>query len=463
MLARMAPLGKYLLLWWVISVPCTTVSGQIALDSLKQRLEVEISGTGIWHSKPVQGSRRILLPEYLRWRRMQYNPEFNRTWKYAEDNPLYHAAYYMQAHARLRLLRGMQLFFTLNGEHRGFSYGVNSTSNILVYPMVKFAFDRSFDLAGRLFRAKGSVGNQWNPRLYEGLTLYNLFQQGHNYSFRYGKFQLRYFQLNDLLNGIGLNIDETYDIVSSIEELSLGSDWKMDSRAGFGMWSMGDNQWDTHWDLSLGVYQKDVRWYAQFSQRTPEEGLWQASMIACMVGNRLEKKGATVEYKQVIEARYYAAGYNQSFVDVNVFYRRRGLPQNYANTVGSHFYPMQVFDRPFSQWAVFTEYQDSIGRDVMGASMWMQAKWKVHPEISIRATADLSMIGADQVAPYLYPFFEFGIGWEPVENNFLSVGITNKGLNLDVHYPTHYLYAQPAFVFRLQRDLKSSWFLGHEE
>jgi hypothetical protein len=435
-----------------------------SLSFLKKKIEFDIAGSGLWHSKLPGSQKAIALPTYLKVKRKAYNNLFNKDWNYAEDNPLFHAAYQMSANSAIHVGKGLSVYASLIAEHRGFSYGINSTSNVLIFPQLKIAVDRKLKIGKRFLHIFGSVGNQINPRLYEGLTIYNLYQQGHNYRFRYGKFQLQYTQLNDLLNGIGLYIDETYDIIPSLEGIKLSKKWKLDIRTGFSYMPFFDTPNRSFTNLSAGVYIPDaLRLYSQISYRLDSNQFQSKSNYAYVIGIKYKKKTTRTRFTGTFEGRYYGGGFNMGFIDNRVLYRKTGKTTNYANTVGEHFYPLLLFDRPFSQWAVYTEYQDSVSHNVMGLCLNLDFRFKLHEEITLLQQYDFNYISASNGSSFIYPFYNVGLAWEPAEGNYISVSMTNKGMNLDMHYNTHYLYKHPTFMFRLQRDLRANWFNGQEE
>jgi len=44
--------------------------------------------------------------------------------------------------------------------------------------------------------------------------------------------------------------------------------------------------------------------------------------------------------------------------------------------------------------------------------------------------------------PFLYPFYNLGLGWSPVRGTTIALSHTNRAMNLDKHYPTLYLTEQ---------------------
>lgn len=428
-----------------------------SLHFLKDRVQLDITTKAYWQNVPTHSEKEILLPSYIREKRSQYNGYFNNNWKYAKDNPLYHAAFNLGFHTKVDVGKGLYLLGSLYTEHRGFSYGVNTTNNILLFPQLKFYVDRKFKIRSREISLTGYVGSHNNPRIYEGLTLYNLYQQGYNYKIRYKKFQLQYFQVNDLLNGTGMFIDETYDAIASLEGLRLNSTWRCDMKLGTSVYYMEDVNDRQFYNLSMGAYiPGKLRLYGQMSYRNTYMEFSESDKMAGVVGITFEKKTKRMRWDNRLECRYYGSFYNAGMINYNVYYRHAG--NVFGNTIGAHFYPVMLYDRPFSQWAVYAEYQDRNINRVGGISYTTNHRLKLHDELTLIQQYDINYIEASNGSRFVYPFATVSLAWEPLENNYLAVGITNKGMNLDMHYQTHYLFKYPSIMFSASRDLSGKWF-----
>ena len=64
---------------------------------------------------------------------------------------------------------------------------------------------------------------------------------------------------------------------------------------------------------------------------------------------------------------------------------------------------------------------------------------------------DINALYAEGLAPFVYPFYTIGLGWQPDERTNIAVIMTNRGMNLDLHYPTLYLYKHPFFGYTMTR------------
>jgi hypothetical protein len=159
------------------------------------------------------------------------------------------------------------------------------------------------------------------------------------------------------------------------------------------------------------------------------------------------------------EYRYYGSDFNIGFIDRTVSYRKPldsapfGELGNFGNTVGSQLYPLALFNRPFSQWAVFTEYQGN--KNLYAGILQAQVTYFFHQRFRANVRLDLNYIASTGDVGFFYPFYDVGLGWEPVPNSFASLSLSNKLMNLDRHYMTAYLNSSPTLNFRLQLSLAS--------
>lgn len=160
------------------------------------------------------------------------------------------------------------------------------------------------------------------------------------------------------------------------------------------------------------------------------------------------------------ELRYYGALYNSFYYMPGLRYRdpAYNIYSMYANTVGDHLYPLRKFDTPFSQWAMSTEFQ---WYDVFLANLTGNLQYRFDKKLGAFLDHDLNYIYAiskKTASPhrisYLYPFFDGGFVYTPAPNMQLKASMTNKAMNLDLHYPTHYLLKQPVFQIAMEARFK---------
>jgi len=193
------------------------------------------------------------------------------------------------------------------------------------------------------------------------------------------------------------------------------------------------------------------------SQPKFEKGL--VNQIAFVIGLKTKHETKKVIWTDVTEFRYYGKSFNARHFVNNVLYREllssRPL---YANTIGEYLYPLRKFETPFGQWAVFTEYQ---GSNVTSVSSSGLVSYQFSKKIAADLDYDLNLIMATKDTAYpnakidfFYPFFSFGIYYKPIRKFKAGLLVTNKGMNLDISYPTFYLYRRPYFGIKMSTVIK---------
>jgi hypothetical protein len=433
------------------------IYGQDSTNLLKKlnKIEFEISGDG-YYQNPT--NTNILLPNSIKEIRKVDNNNFNQQWNKGTDNPLFHFAYYLSFNSKTKIHKNITLWASLITEHRGFSYGVNNVSSILLFPQVRFEYHKKIAFLNDSLKIFISEGNQLFNSLYEGLTINNLYQQGHDVNIGWRKFNLRYFQLADLRQGIGLNIDDSYDYIASLEGINFSKRNKLDIRLGYSFYpeflsvkSINRNIYN----VSFGLYNsKSFRFYAQTSLRPNDDSIFNnIEKLASLVGVKFKIIKKKIQVDAAIEGRFYGAGFNSNFKNTNVNYRKSTI----NNSVGEYFYPLLQLDRPFSQWAAYSEYQSTNTYQNIGSILCqINSFYTFNNNFTINANLDFNYMIPEKDDPFLYPFYNIGFGWKE-DLNCILIGITNKGMNLDLHYPTYYLFSEPTFSITLKRTLPKSW------
>ncbi|MDH5400444.1 MAG: hypothetical protein OEX02_19980, partial [Cyclobacteriaceae bacterium] len=342
--------------------------------------------------------------------------------------------------------KGVTFHADFIGEHRGFSYGVYDTDNMIVYPRAEFTADRTISLFQKPLNFYVSVGNKQDVRLYEGLALYNLDAQGWDIHAQWAKFRITYHQLSDLHRWIGLNIGDSYDLLMSLEGLNITDTWKTDIKAGSYIYDSSPSLTEpTGIKVSASIYGGHTRFYLQSALRfNPDTSFQNKTAFVVGATRSLEQSRWSVDGRA--EFRYYGSYFNRGYKN-SVSYRdyNKGT---YRNTIGRSLYPLSLYDRPFSQWAVFTEYT---AMDVKGLTINGHGRYFMVKDLFLDLSADANLIMASGEKAFLYFYYTLAVGWQPLPDNYFMLGISNKGMNLDVHYPTHYFYKHPFFHLTLKR------------
>jgi hypothetical protein len=373
------------------------------------------------------------------------------------DNPILHGA--MFAHAALEARSaGLRLSCKLIMEHRGTSFGTYAMKNVAMLPKLFISIDTSFAVRGQTFNAGIEGGNYDDHTLYEGLTIYNMDLQGYHLHLKWRSFKLSVDHISDLNSVIGLNIDDQADCSLSMEEVPLGERLKLDVRAGYFeniLSSRTANRLPgSGMNASAALRWRDrLRLYAQVGVRSVDDPAFGgikrcADLIGCTYRGEVKKR---LDLNLTGEYRYYGRYFNEGYTyDGSCFYYR-GY-DGYAgcsswNTIGKQLYPLHVFYRPFSQWAVYTDYE---GRDVESLIFRADASYRLPGNCTLMCNLDFNYMEVSNEDPFLYPFYHVAFGWSPAPGTTIAFGRTNRAMNLDKHYPTLYLLEKGVSMVTVQ-------------
>jgi hypothetical protein len=399
-------------------------------------------------------------PSYPYWGTHDRQTNTWRPRKYATDNPLYHGASYIDIDTRFDVLPGFKVQANLVAEHRGMSYGVYDSRNMIVYPRIHLSADTAIHPFGERIQLHASTGHISDGSLYEGLTIYNLDWQGSNFWIKWKYFKLEYHKIGDLEAWIGLDAGDADDLIISAEEIPIAGGWKADLRAGryrYTTWEVAilpteNNVSEEGGTVSLGIYpSEDYRLYAQYGSR--DEGYSRASAScrsAYLVGASGNQSIGKLDLRTRAEYRHYGSTFNQGYID-----RLRGVPKyrDGISTIGDYLYPLSHFSRPFSQWAVFTDYQNQY---IDGLSLYLKAIYKLPYDVVLYGEIDLNQMFPETAEKFLWAFYDVGIGWSPRKGLLLRWTYSNKGMNLDRHFLMFYMYQDPAMNLAFEWDFKAA-------
>jgi len=451
-----------------ILIPIGCLLNANSLKYQQGKLKFDIGFLMLYHSSISDSPyySKILLPDFIRKKR-EDNPLISgNESEYLTDNPLFHGASCIDLSAHYELTKGISLHANLVCEHRGISYGPYSTPAMIVYPYYKGIIENKFQLFGRQFKFYGSFGHTLNARLYEGLNFYNIDVQGIELFLKTGHWKLKFHQIGDLFNGIGLNIGDLIDYSLSIEDISISSHLKSHLRLGVSNVINDLNM--LLWNFSFSLFSTSKPGFSVYSQvsfkscesgeeidekkydNSEKGGLFKKKGL--LLGFKIANSSSKFQFHLVQEFRYFSKIFNAGFINEDVCYRDPN-GETYNNTIGPNLYPLYLFNRPFSQWAVYTEYQS---KDVLGISSLIGVEHCLYKDINIILGLDFNVIFAEAEKAFFYPFYNVGFSWVLSKNAEVSLSLTNKAMNLDVHYPTFYLLQEPYVLIKISKKIDNS-------
>lgn len=373
--------------------------------------------------------------------------------RYIFDVPQLHGAMHTEFGATIKA-SGMGLKFSLLAEHRGMSYGVFNLGKMYLVPKYQFWLDTSFSIFGEKFGFGITNGNFDNFKLHDGLMIYNLDMQGSTWWVRWKNLTIAYQKIGDLAVGIGLNVGDANDWYIQLDSIKLLSDLAVDLYAGIFRYPSGGyfdyfsgaNSSNGHtFGARLHFTDINASLFAQYGYRyhEPDPAITMKSASAIVAGARWEHTSDLIELKTQAEFRSYGSFFNKGR------YYKAPLYAEYYNNA-RFLYPLARYDQPFSQWAVFTEYQN---RWVSCMTLLADAKVNIWKDLKGIVKLDINHITARNAEPFLYPFYEAGLAWEFTKGLSFSYTYTNRAMNLELSYPTLYLYKEGKYMLRTNWNL----------
>ncbi|MHB1277807.1 MAG: hypothetical protein ACYC1Q_05360 [Bacteroidia bacterium] len=335
-------------------------------------------------------------------------------------------------------------------EHRGLSYGVYNLKNIAVLPQYRVNVNKQFRLGKDSLNLEGKVGYFNNFSFDERLTIYNLDIEATLARLKFKKWNLHVIHIGDLQQSIGLNIGDA--LHSSLFRVNNWSSLNLKLGISHALFDMAD-QFYQNVDFSIAVYQKeDFRVYTQWSYRYSTLAFHKNAdldeNLAAILGFKINYQAKKTTLSHRIEARYYGKFYNTFLKTTDVHYRER--TPTYGNTTGPNLYPLYRFDRPFGQWAVYNEYNSDA---LMAGSAELDYLRQIAKFVKLRVTLDMHVIVPREMQVFAFAFYECGAQFILPQDYLLFAGISNKGMNLDKHYPTHYVFMEPVVQIKFSKDL----------
>ncbi len=412
----------------VVVLFCTVPSmlSASASDSSKSRwYSISISGEHLYQGGDNPYSTRIDMPDYIRQRRSA--ADTNGQFSTPRDNPLYHGAQYVDVQGRFHPADGIHVWASIITEHRGASYGVFNENAIRIVPQLNAELDTSFALLGSPFRFHASAGNERSLKLYEGLTIYNVETQGSHFFVEWHHLRFGYHKIGDLMFSYAMGIDDVDDWSLALESYPIDSINSIDVRVGTTGYSQ---RGESNTNYSAAFNSKRFKVYAQYSVRDHEGLSSPASLLGIDAHSYNDIPGLSI--KACLEWRRYRNYFNDN-------YSSSGSTSYYFYYYRD--YPLYLFRRPFSQWAIFTEYQD---KDQEGLTARFDVEWNIISSLFVICNLDVNRISSTYSEPFVYTFYDIGVAWQPLPQVRFMCSMTTKGMDLTRNVPgTFYMYDTP--------------------
>lgn len=371
-------------------------------------------------------------------------PNVRNTWGLNEDqltdNPFFHGSYLMKIGGKFNYGQDFEVVGSIIGEQRGFSDGVFSDQTRNLYTYLNAIYSKSYGKFSYFIQA----GDFWDFKLYEGLTFYNLETQSWIFKLQYGNFYIKHSGIGDLIKGIGLGIDDLYDYSFGVESVHIDVDklYPLDIRLGRSINRGSIGQGFNNLSLRLSG-PKNKSLYLQFSNG------FNGQDSAFLLGGEFEfKPTPRIEFNVNTEFRTYNSLFNKGYANT-VYYRNPDEPATYTNATNDVFIPLDFFERTFSQWAIYSEYQDE---NIASVATVNNANYNLFRSSFFLVDLDLNYLISES-ENFLYPFYNIGYAVRPVGELEISLTLTNRVMNFDKNYPTLYRSDNPYFLLRMYKPL----------
>lgn len=439
---------------------------QDSTSSIIDRIKLSYEGYGFYLPSSYVYKKGISLPKSL---------ESSRFYgKSVGDSPLFHGASAFGLRIESDIIKNYHVDALFVGEHRGISYGVFNTGNMIVYPVLRFRFVDTLRFGQQKWIVSGSGGQERNFQQGEGLYLYNL-----NCHAERIRLQVRPhlifegFHIGDLLLGIGLELDEVYQgsVIFKDLPLSKNSKKRLDVQFALTQWKGGyyANYYNyTNAEKTFFLPEivatlhinSDTKFYAHLGYKRVQNAYQIDSAIyytsktmdkcAGVIGFKNHTKQEKWHFETVAEARFYGKTFNFERASKAQFYRNSRTFFSSNTTIGNNIYPLSSYDRPFSQWGVFTEYRhQNVGALTLRTKGNVQLKNRFYGYFDL----DYNVIFAENEPVFQYFFATTGLNFKLRNDVDCGVGVTNKGMNMEIFYPTFYQHRRFAPTLFMKKVL----------
>jgi len=434
------------------------INAQIAL-SKHDSLFFNISGSAL-KLQPLD-NRAILLPQHIASQRRQ-SSVIPANLNEETDNPLIHGAAFLALNLKYSLQEKFHLYFDLITEHRGASYGVLNTKNIIVFPRIYATASDTLHIFNQSFPVNIQIGNLVDTFLQDRLLFYNTYKHGLEIDVSKKKIGLRLSYYPDQHNGIGLNVKE-YAAIAPYAQLTPRL------RSSIGLLFMeratAEELNESPFLLRHTTILKlnKYSFYLQGSMRlTSNKYVHNRAILksngldkfAFVLGTKFKFKRKKLSATSAINIRFYGKVFNIGHRNPDIAYRDTTQNTLYANTVGENLYPLDYYYSNFDQWAVHTEYQNM---NVFNINLTSKIKYELTRLHSLQLDLDITSIYAENQPAFTYAFYELGFAYHLNKKIDATIFVTNKGMNLDVHYPTFYSYKNPYVGIKVIKRLEEHW------
>ncbi len=439
------------------------ISSQVKKDSTALRFDIDLEAKMLFQNmygvSNYNYNADIVTNEFGQAQYRQYN--------YLTDAPLYHGAFYGLFKTKTSFKNKYSLLLDLMVEDRGISYGANDINKFVVYPIYQFEINEKFRFFSDSLKVSIKAGSFVNNRLNEGLKIYNIDTQGSDILLDWKNIFFRFHVVGDLSHGVGLALGELTDYsigynlrVTDKKWIKLGVNYNVNEYS----WNYYNNKYDFFNNDPYNCYglngeyhtSKNTEYYFQYEVRNSKNSNY-LEKSGLVLGTKFGIQKSKFTAKINSEFRYYGWLYNFRHKQDSVFYRQKDgntVINNRPNTIGNYLYPLKNFENPYSQWAVYTDYQY---QNIAGIELRADINWEFtkhwNAKVNFESCTLLKEFKTFESNVFTNYFYTFGIVYQPLKDIAISLNLSNKMMNLDRYYQTFYMAKQPKFGLSISKNI----------
>lgn len=364
-------------------------------------------------------------------------------------SPFNHAGSYIRFGLNANYKNKVDIELNSYFEHRGWSNGLDQIFNVIVFPRYKIKYEDTIEIADKniYFYFKngildGSVVNK------NDIKLYNIEFYGFKSILAYKNNYLNLVYSADASQNVGLFVDEYYRLElhrkytekDYIINYGLTSSFMTYDRSGF-------DRYNNYGMILSASIANNFIFLFTLDSREGNGKLNNKNNIALKTEIEYNKNNFKIKIKHRYFGKNYNLGhYERSYYDKKYRYRLINNPRisYYYN------YPLKNYFRNVSQWAFYTEYQESLNIN----SLELLSSYSLNLYKNFNLDIELEALSVfrnstDYKNYFIYYFYSANLYYQAYDNLKIGLYSTNKQMNLDIQYQGFYQAKYPMFGFNI--------------
>ncbi len=379
-------------------------------------------------------------------------------------SPFMHNAIYFKLGVLLEYKNKYRLSFTPYFEQRGWSVGIINNDNNLLYNFFSIEVQDTIHIKQNDLTVDAKMGNYYEEEeRFTGLRAYNIDMQGLYSSLSYKRNRMLFTYAGDLIENIGLLIDE-YFYFHYLREVNGNSNTELG--ATFNIIRHRPRRFLDHqiycsYGLTFHHIFSDnleINLIADYADRKLPNPQEKYANLGGLLELNYKYNAKRIKLNLSAGYRYFGYNYLKNHYETffrNDYFRYRSIiyGQDFPNDKGPMLYPLKNYFRPVSQFALYSEYQPE--NNMTGIEF--SACWEQQLSKKIGNKADLELLNIHKNIHnynnyYFYYYYTNFIYYEMFPGFKGGLYVTNKLMNLDVQYQTFYQSRHPFFGFHFTWD-----------